>query len=45
MAQIDDQQDLRQRLDKDLDDEEDEYDQAQQAKSSQRRRGGIAHEN
>jgi len=45
MAQIDDQQDLRQRLDNDLDDEEDEYDQAQQAKSSQRRRGGIAHEN
>jgi|APCry1669190327_1035288.scaffolds.fasta_scaffold77744_2 hypothetical protein len=45
MAQVDDQQDLRQRLDNDLDDEEDEYDQAQQAKSSQRRRGGIAHEN
>lgn len=45
MAQIDEQQDLRQRLDNDLDEDEDEYENAQQAKSSQRRRGGIAHEN
>ncbi len=29
MAQMEDQQDLRQRLDNDLDGEQDEYDQAQ----------------